>query len=446
MKKYDVGISGLWMTCNYGAALTSYALYIVIHQMGYTPELIDHGGKPGLPARFREQENIFRQFFIEKNIPTTRTLSEKSDFEELNSRYETFVVGSDQVWRYEYNKRLGLYFFLDFVSAAHKKIAYGSSFGTDKCFAPQHFRLDAALLLNCFDAVSCREINGVDILKTQYSVDAKHVLDPVFLCPIEAYGQCLQDSKRKRPDKPYVLSYILNPDTDKRRIIQHVACREGKDLINMVDAQFEFENKKRALNLPNVVDNLSVDDWVFYIKHCDYLVTDSYHGLCFAILFKKPFVCVVHSSRGLSRLISLCESFGINERLVAPDVTAEQLDNMPGIEWESVHSILQTRKSEDKKWLQCALEAERSETKKLYNSLVDYLLQTRKESYELQKILIEYCAYDKVKHKYWYYWFMSKISWGKRRKKYKLKRMHLLLISASIANRLELYSKMLISE
>lgn len=419
-----VGVIGMWMSCNYGAVLTSYALYKLIEKLGWEPVLIDHSGKSGYHPRYSDMTTTFRHFIKEKELKTTPILSTQSEFRTLNDDFGTFLVGSDQVWRYEYNKHSGLFFFLDFVSPVRKKIAYGSSIGTEVCRAPQSLRADASILLECFDGVSSRESSGVEILQKQYGVSAEFVLDPVFMCDEEAYDACCRDCKREVPSKPYVLSYILDPNDNKRRIIQHVVNRENKDMINMVDAQFSFEKKKADLNLPNVVDDLTVNDWVFYIKHCDHLVTDSFHGVCFAIIFNKPFTCMGHKGRGLARFTSLFNMFGLMGRMVEYESTAEELDSLPEIDWKSVNETWQNKKAESLQWLNKVLEAERPASKVLANVLVNSLVQARSEISTLQINMECHASYKIIKKKYWYYKIMSKLSWGAKKRKYKAKRRH----------------------
>lgn len=435
MKSKDIGIAGLWMSCNYGAVLTSYALCRLLRQLGYTPHLIDHSGKPGVPLRFREKDTLFRVFFDEKGIATTGALGTQQEFAALNSQFNTFLVAADQVWRYDYNKKLGLYFFLDFVSPQHKKITYSSSFGTDICYAPDEFRQDASLYLGCFDGISTRERSGVSILKDQYGVDSTLVLDPVFMCDAAEFDACCKDSARVMPCKPYILSYVLNPNEEIRRIIQHVVQREDKALVNMVDAQFEFETKKVKLNLPNVIDNLSVNDWVFYMKHCDYLVTDSFHGVCFALIFRKPFVCIGNEGRGLTRFVSLFEMVGLMGRLVGYNSTPDELDQLPDIDWAAVHSILAKERAASLEWLINALNTDRSESKRMNNIIVHNLIRLRTEIADARNVTALHSSYNKLKSKYRYFWFMSKLSWGKKRKKYKAKRKQALSLIQTIKKR-----------
>lgn len=430
-----VGIIGMWMSCNYGAVMTSYALYRLVEQLGWDPILIDHSGKPGVHQRYRDLKTPYRQFIREKSLKTTPILSKQNDFRALNAYLGTFLVGSDQVWRYQYNKTSGLFFFLDFVSPKRKKIAYGSSIGTLKCLAPADLRRDASMLLECFDGVSSRESSGVTILQQQYGVDAEFVLDPVFMCDMKCYDDCCNDSNRELPNEPYVLSYILDPNEDKRRIIQHVVNREKKQMINMVDAQFEFEKKKQALNLPNVVDSLSMNDWVFYIKHCDHLVTDSFHGVCFAIIFNKPFTCMGHKGRGLARFVSLFELFGLMGRMVEYSATGEELDSLPEINWEKVNAIWTEKKAFSQEWLNNALNAERPESKRMNNIIVNNLIQLRTEISAARNVTALHSSYTNFKRKYRYYWFMSKLSWGKKRKKYKAKRKQALSLIKTIKKR-----------
>lgn len=436
--KKEVGVLGMWISCNYGAVLTSFALYRLVEELGYAPTLIDHSGHPKMPARFKDKTTCFRRFIKDRGLETTEPIVTRENYEALNDRFSTFLVGSDQVWRYQYNRHMGLFYFLDFVAPQNKKIAFGSSFGIEECNAPLEVQHDASMLLKCFTALSSREKSGVDILARQYGVDAKFVLDPVFLCKMAEWEECIKASTRSVPANKYVLSYVLDPNPPKRWAIQHIATREGLALLNMVDAQTNFEAKKAKLGLDNVIAGLTVEDWLFYIYHCEHLVTDSFHGVCFAIIFNKPFTCIVNESRGSARFTSLLGLFGLESRMLRESDKPNYADSMPDIDWDSVNQIKKAHGIESKRFLQDALDAPKTpaqisleeviyrwSTLRHQFTWVQGVAQRLYANYEKQNQAVQklslLLSYKKLRRNYFRYKIMSALSFGRKRQKYQKK-------------------------
>lgn len=434
----DVAVLGMWISCNYGAVLTSYALYRLVEELGYNPTLIDHSGHPKMPLRFKDKSTCFRKFIADRQLQTTEPITTREQYEALNNRFGTFVVGSDQVWRYEYNRHMGLFYYLDFVAPQNKKIAFGSSFGIERSDAPLEFMQDASMLLKCFSALSSREKSGVDILADQYGADAKFVLDPVFLCNKESWKECIDASTRNTPSNKYVLSYVLDPSPQKRWTIQHVATRENLALLNMVDAQTNFAAKKAKLGLDNVIAGLTVEDWIFYIYHCEHLVTDSFHGVCFAIIFNKPFTCIVNESRGSARFTSLLGTFGLESRMMTEKEKPVVADAMPDIDWEQVNNVWLKLKDESSQFLKDALDTPKTPSQISQEEIVYrwsnlrhqfswvqgvtqrlYAAQERHE--QTIRNLNFVLSYKKNKREYRRLKFLSWITFGKKRRKYKQK-------------------------
>ncbi len=459
----DIGIVGMWMTCNYGALLTTLGLYRLLESMELDPVLIDNAPMMKVP-RFCDLNSEFRDFVRRCHMATTEPVETREQLSELNQTIDTFLVGSDQVWRYEYTSANGYYYFLDFAHGEKRKIAFGSSFGSETDTAPEDFRAMAACLLNRFDAVAVRETNAIDILVERYGICPELVLDPVFLCDTSVYDN-LAKATRKTEEAPFILSYILDPTEDKRNILLHTAQKIGKKLINMVDAQIDFEEKKAMLNLPNTVENLTMEDWLYYMKSCDMLVTDSFHGVCFALIYSKPFICIANPGRGYPRFTSLLGLTGLMGRMISS--SAELGDQSPI--WEpfnygQINTILDIWREKSRNWLKKALFQPRDKSVTLSGLIVDQLLLSRNQRevffqdynqfihqrneylkeirqdisqqqefqhetsklFEQQKeeieALVRVTQYQSFLRKYRYYKVMSKITWGRKRKHYKNKR------------------------
>ena len=353
----DVGIIGLWMTCNYGAILTDFALYRLLQDMGYDPILLDHSLASGSIAQFMDPETPFRRFLREEGIETTRPLNTGSDVEELNDSIDTFMVGSDQMWHIALwekpeLKPLIAYYLLDFVRPDKRKIAFASSFGTDKVSATPETRQWEASLMRLFDSISVREDSASYILKQYYGVQAPQVLDPVFLCSRRYFDQVVEGCSAQE-DSNFICSYVLDNRPEIRAFETQLSEQMGCKVVHLTDPETK-QNEDFFLN--NLRNDIGVPEWLYYISHCQYLITDSYHGMCFAIIYNIPFTAIGNAKRGLTRFESLLRLVGLSNRLITP---GQQLDIQPDIDWSTVNQILAEHKERSTQLLTSALTAPR---------------------------------------------------------------------------------------
>lgn len=220
-------------------------------------------------------------------------------------QFDCFIVGSDQVWREEYSPCITDYF-LGFLpdDCKAKKIAYAASFGVS--VDPIESNLDECTKLVCrFEAISVREESGVKLMKEIFDLDARLVLDPTLLMDAWHY-RALVNKEDVKPSG--VVSYILDETSEKQDIIDNITNEVGSIYTRIL--LFPFRN--RCENPKSV----SVSQWLAAIDNAEFVVTDSFHGCVFSIIFKKKFVALGNKERGLDRFISLLGRLGLQDRLV----------------------------------------------------------------------------------------------------------------------------------
>lgn len=348
-KKYDVGIMGVWFGCNYGSLMTYYSLYRLIQSFGLSVLMID---KPKLMENDPELgDNHARRFSLHhyRDIAPSMPIWALKD---LNKQCDSFVLGSDQVWNYGISSNFGRSFFFDFVEEEKKKIAYAASFGHETFFAPVVEIGTTKGLLERFDGISLREADGVRIVNETFGLKAEQVLDPVFAVHPGIFDEIAAESKRKK-EKDYIATYILDPTPEKREAILFASRVLNKKVINMVDGMpWNFERNRDQLGLENVVENLEVQDWIFYLKNSSFVITDSCHGASFAILFQKDFVCFGNQQRGLSRFHSLLDLFQMRDRmLMNPKDLEKRRDLLQHMDYTQSRRILNEERKRSRKWL-----------------------------------------------------------------------------------------------
>lgn len=368
---YDVGIVGYWYATNYGSVITYYALYKAIERLGYRPLLIDRPEKEKDP----EGLDVFSRRFLEERVAISKSIK-WYELEKIDDMCKTFVVGSDQVWTPGAIKHMGFFFFLSFICDDKKKIAYAPSFGQSNFKATPETIRKVKYFGGKFDAISVREVDGVNICDEIFNLKAERVLDPVFLIENSDYDE-IASTSYKHVSGDYIATYILDPTEDKRKMLLEASEQLNMPLINMLDGRFNtFEKNSKKLNLPNTIYNLDAEDWVYYIKNAKYVITDSHHGLAMAIIYNKQFICYANQSRGQSRFTSLLNLLGLTDRMVfsSDEIKNRDLLNLP-IDYKWVNIILKREKEKSISWLKAALEKEKREIPSDY----DIAIRTSKE-------------------------------------------------------------------
>lgn len=241
-----------------------------------------------------------------KRIQRSRICHSDRELREIvkKNSYDAFIVGSDQVWRQEYSPRIETYF-LDFLSDGdyRKKVAYAASFGVDIGYIDADKMQQCKTLLSRFDAVSVREDGGLRIVREDFGRnDVEKVLDPTLLLSGSDYRCLIKLSDRLTGEK-YVTSYILDGNYEKQRILQDVSSRMSWPVRSLSG---DSDNANMA----------TVSQWLASFADTSFVVTDSFHGCVFSIIFNKPFIAIGNVRRGLDRFTSLLEMFGLGKRLV----------------------------------------------------------------------------------------------------------------------------------
>lgn len=362
-KKFDVCIVGMWYGINYGSVLTAYALYKTVKDLGYSAIMANKPKQLWNDSFYAE--NSLANRFARKYLVTAPAFDNYADNEQLNSLSSTFIVGCDTLWHYPLVRTVPTFFFLDFVKDSKKKISYASSFGRG-FNGPDYINAKVKHYLERFDAVSTREKEGVTICKELFNVEATQVVDPVFLIDKKHYIELASTAKCSK-DKQYVLTYILDPNPDKINTIKWVCEKFGYENVNIVDPNNEIKATER-LTL-SVEHNLDIEDWLKLFEDAAFIITDSYHGLCFSLIFEKNFICFGNKARGLSRFTSLLKIIDLDYRICFDysDVIVKAEKLLSSINYANIRQILYNESRRCRKWLENALKKEK---KNIDNSIV----------------------------------------------------------------------------
>lgn len=344
-----IGILTLPLHTNYGGILQAWALQSVLTRMGHRVDVFGIKSESvhsnyALPLvwfvrlirRIKGQNDVSIFYEIKERRIRNRRFADIRRFvsKRINTKvirklnaipenyYDTIVVGSDQIWRKEYINSLWRSsnpeeaFLGAFNSQNTERIAYAPSFGIDSWNFTENETIKIQDALSRFRAISVREISAVDLLKCATGTSATFVLDPTMLLTPGDYIECLGICKKTENNK--IVSYILDPNEETAKLISKIAATRG------------LENKE--INLLHTCDKLlSIEKWVENIANAEIVVTDSFHGCVFGIIFNKPLIFIINESRGNARFASLISTFGIQQNCLenAIEYDSEKTYSLP---------------------------------------------------------------------------------------------------------------------
>lgn len=351
-----IALLNLPLDNNYGGNLQRYALMKILQGMGhevkhiclvrrflpskyvllkvYVKQVIKHYLK-GTPIPILNNIREHKKYWSDVNdisvfyntyIPHTQYVYSYNDID--LKKQDAVIVGSDQVWRKSMVPYFGLEnFFLRFVPDNIKKIGYGICIGNYeewndddvKTLLPYYKRLDA---------LSVREFQSLDYLsKIGFtSPKAQWVLDPTLLLDKADYDSLILHGKTVNMTRNKIFAYILD-ETD------------------FVKSEIEQKANKKELEVfkQNLNNSISIEQWIRNIKDSSYVITDSYHGVVFSIIYQKPFLFMGNERRGNVRIESLFALFNINQ------------NNIDCINYKEIRKILMKERKSSLEFIQKSL-------------------------------------------------------------------------------------------
>lgn len=375
-----VAVITLPLHTNYGGLLQAYALRTAVGSLGHDVTVLDLKEKmpapKGIRAPFKYAGRAFRRLlkgsdgpevfrekryarelpvlsanvspFVRKNI-NPRMIGSYTEIKE--GEYDAFVVGSDQVWRPRYFDPIEDAYLAFTAGWDVRRIAYAASFGTDE-LEYEYMQLEAcSKLLEKFEGVSVREDSAVRLCEEWLDCDrALHVLDPVMLLDAAEY-QKIASGAKSRLAKGKVVTYILDRSEEKRHVIDFVRKVSGMDVHDCSVYPYVNDRPVEERAVP------ALEDWLAAFADAEFIVTDSFHGCVLAILMHKRFIAVGNSRRGMARLKSLLDMFGLDMRLVHgidPEDDGDYFLSEP--DWGTIDGILEEKRMASMAFLKDSLD------------------------------------------------------------------------------------------
>lgn len=337
---------------NYGSLLQSIATVTILERLGHTCEIIDyirddeHGlkavttvldGKQGwngnllkklayIALRYPEEKRAEMKFsrMRKKYLKLTGRCRKHDDLKRLDA--DVFMTGSDQVWGPTLNGHYDEAYFLAFVKGK-PKIAYAASFGRTE-FTPATLS-EYKKMLSDYTGIAVRENSAVDLLAQMNIPCAGQVLDPTLLLTGEEWGKWIEKDVQGK----YVLVYQLHNNPALSDYAVRFARHVGLPLYRVSPTFHQCRRGGKFVYLPDLSEFLS------YIKHSTYFITDSFHGTAFALNFNRQFIEILPNNKTGSRNQSILQLTGLQDRIVIDFNDFSIADKY--IEYASVNKILE---------------------------------------------------------------------------------------------------------
>ena len=355
---------------NYGSILQTYATQKVFEKLGYECEIIDYQriDEKGniswktllnnstkwnknfftrLTYRIIQKPNCYLQYkkFSKYQEQLLKKTIEYNTNEELRKNLpsaDVFCVGSDQVWGKIANQECDSTYFLDFVPKQYKCISYSASIGKEN--VPQEIINNIKTNLPRFSSILVREQSAVDIIKNEGIDNVDLVLDPTLLLSKDEWSNLCNDIPRRK--KKYILVYQLHDNKDFQKYVKKFSKKAKLPIIRICPSVQNIFRGGKPVFLP------TPQEFISYFRDAEYVITDSFHGTVFSIIYNKKIIDIVPGTTG-TRITNILELLGLNDRILNSydDYTFLNKERS----YEEVNKLLENKKIESIKKLNDAI-------------------------------------------------------------------------------------------
>lgn len=344
-------------TYNYGATMQAYALQEFLKGLGHECEIIDHMSSPNkhrkinlfdfsrenlkmLPYKFVLQ-NGYRSFedFYDDHMNMTSRYATYEELKENPPICDAYITGSDQVWNPR-DKKLDR-FFLEFAPEGKKKISYAASLGDPSI--PDEKKEIYRDYLKGFDGISVREQEGYDIISGLTDREVNINIDPVFLLDKERWNQI--EKPVKGLPKDYILCYFIYLPPWFNSWARKLSEKTGKKIV------FVGLHGCRGVEHDYYVRNAGPGEFLWLIHNASMIVSSSYHGNAFSVLYNKEFISLPDPKRP-DRIKNLLRMFDMEDHMIFEDT----MDYVSAARSEDdTRAIIEAQREKSQKYLTGAL-------------------------------------------------------------------------------------------
>lgn len=335
-----VGILTFHDAHNYGAVLQAFALKKYIKNIGHDAKIINYHHET-IPDGFPKENNETRWEKFDKFIKElidydTQTYITEEELEKLD--IDLWICGSDQIWNTEITRGFNRGFFLDFGTKG-KKISYAVSMGIP-CL-PTENEENFKNSINKLHKISVREESLKQYTEKFTDKEVVRTLDPTLLLDKNDYEELLLENKHG----DYILIYALGPDDRLTQIAKKIAKEKNVKILELNDNKIEGYFCEQ-------ISDAGPEEFLTLIKNAKAIITNSFHGTIFSILFEKEFYTITRLNRN-SRMENILEIVDMKDRLIH---TLEDLEKIKEQDYKEAYRRLVVEKEKSKEFLKNALK------------------------------------------------------------------------------------------
>lgn len=303
---------------NHGARLQCYALVRYFQKQGHDVQVIDY--RPGYMrgprlwywpgASIKRWAKLFLQIldrirtvrrhqcfekFSKKYIPLTRIYNSIDELRQDPPEADMYIAGSDQIWNTTFSNGTDPGYYLDFGEKSVRRESFAASFATEDIVpSARDFVKDN---LKRFDKITVREQSALKILEN-LGYQGSLQDDPVFLLSAQEWNEIADGTGE---GENYVLVYDFYNDDNIKQEAQRIAQEKDLNIYAVCPMKLSYADKNYVYSGP--------ETFVSLIKNASYVVSNSFHGTVFAMIYGKPFE-VVDRPDGLNvRMHDLLERY-----------------------------------------------------------------------------------------------------------------------------------------
>lgn len=347
-----VGIITILNVNNYGAELQAFALQHAINKLGFDAEILNYAyykttvhkkskrSQPIIKQTYKSQLKEFlfpyienfkalpywfkkkkrdRKFqeFHNKNTRISEVIRSIDELYRKKFNYDIYMVGSDQVWNPNSNTNIEPYFLL-FAPPKAKKVSYASSFGVDSIKKEYHPIFKK--FIDNLDEIAVREVSGVRIIKQICNRKIDWVLDPTFLLKKSEWSEL---SEKHNLKEKYLLIYVLTDSEYITNLAKKIAKEKGLNIVRLCKNASKVDKESDVINIIDA----GPSEFLGWFHEASFVITTSFHGLCFSLNFNLPFYVVLKKEKqNNSRQTNLLEYLDIPDRYIYTDSTMPEID------------------------------------------------------------------------------------------------------------------------
>lgn len=360
-KKPTALLETLWFGLDYGSILTAYALDAAVKSLGYDTVLTEKPEELWTP-HYAEPDNIAGSF-IRKYCTVTEKCHSPEELSALAKNTDAVIVGSDYIWSYNIcTNSVKNRYFLDYVPENKLKLSYASSFGLEYSGPFGEEMIDTADCLRQFSGISVGSFSDSETLLERYGMKSETVLDPVFICGTECFEKAAKNAPCIKSEKAvtFIFNYIKYGNERKREFLKRGAeiltPNNFSPVRNFININM-FPESKEMLGC-DAAWHITVEDWLYYLIHSEFVLTDDIYGIYFALVFNKPFAFIESlSHNNINTVTAFLSSLGLEDRIVFTEDDLrkkEYLFRLP-IRYKKVNKLLDSMRTSSVGWLKMHL-------------------------------------------------------------------------------------------